>query len=255
MNRPEKNCRALTATGLTLRMTANLPVFRCGLWCSLCVSMLIAGCATPQNPVQADKAPPLAPSEPVAEQSAAPATPTAAPAQTTTAEERLWEKLARAEEETYAVLLRHAIAPGTGDPANFQLADCATQRNLSETGRQQAKAIGEAFRSRNIPVAEVLSSQWCRCLETADLIDIGPVTPFPALNSFFRARSAADAQTAQVREYITADRDRPGVIVMVTHQVNITALSGIFPPSGSAVVIQLNDGQPTVVGQLLTPSS
>lgn len=100
-------------------------------------------------------------------------------------EAALWTKLTEANEETYVVLLRHAIAPGTGDPANFQLNDCATQRNLSESGRQQARDIGAAFRDRNIPVVEVLSSQWCRCLETAELVDIAPVEPFPPLNSFF----------------------------------------------------------------------
>ncbi|KPQ36815.1 MAG: Phosphohistidine phosphatase SixA [Phormidesmis priestleyi Ana] len=174
----------------------------------------------------------------------------------TDAEEALWAMLAQAKSETYVVLLRHAIAPGTGDPAIFQLNDCSTQRNLSEAGRQQAIDMGEAFRSRNIPVTQVLSSQWCRCLETAELMDLAPVEPFPALNSFFQNRPNGDAQTAQVEDYIATRDDVPGVIVMVTHQVNITGLSGIFPPSGSAVVVQLNDdGQLNVLGQLLEPSS
>ena len=73
------------------------------------------------------------------------------------AEEMLWQKLADADEETYVVLLRHAIAPGTGDPENFQLDDCSTQRNLSEAGRQQAREIGETFRDRN--VAETQTNQ------------------------------------------------------------------------------------------------
>ena len=166
-------------------------------------------------------------------------------------EEALWTKLMEANEETYVVLLRHAIAPGTGDPANFQLDDCSTQRNLSDAGRQQAREIGEAFRDRNIPVSKVLTSQWCRCLETAELMDIAPVEPFPLLNSFFRDRSTAETQTTQVEEYIAANEDSSGVIVMVTHQVNITALSDIFPQSGSAVVMQSSDGQLEVLGQLL----
>lgn len=156
-----------------------------------------------------------------------------------------------ADEETYVVLLRHAIAPGTGDPANFQLSDCSTQRNLSDAGRQQAEEIGAAFRDRNIPVTKVLSSQWCRCLETAELMNIAPVEPFPPINSFFRDRSTAQAQTAQVKDYIAANEDSADVIIMVTHQVNITALSDIFPQSGSAVVVQLNNGQLDVLGQLL----
>ena len=170
------------------------------------------------------------------------------------AEEVLWTKLMNADEETYVVLLRHAIAPGTGDPANFQLDDCSTQRNLSEAGRQQARDIGKAFRDRNIPVTEVLSSQWCRCLETAELMDIAPVEPFPPLNSFFRDRSTAETQTAQVKDYIAAS-EGSGVIIMVTHQVNITALSDIFPPSGSAVVIQPRKDQLEVIGQLFAEDS
>ena len=111
--------------------------------------------------------------------------------------------------------------------------------------------IGEAFRDRNISVTKVLSSQWCRCLETAELMNIAPVEPFPPLNSFFRDCSAAETQTAQIKEYIAANESSSGVIVMVTHQVNITALSDIFPQAGSAVVVQLNDRQLDVVGQLL----
>ena len=82
-------------------------------------------------------------------------------------------------------------------------------------------------------------------------MDIAPVEPFPPLNSFFRDRSAAEAQTAQIKDYIAANETPSGVIVMVTHQVNITALSDIVPPSGSAVVVKSNDGQLQVLGQLL----
>lgn len=171
------------------------------------------------------------------------------------AEEVLWTKLMNADEETYVVLLRHAIAPGTGDPANFQLDDCSTQRNLSDEGRQQAREIGKAFRDRNIPVTKVLSSQWCRCLETSELMDIAPVEHFPPLNSFFRDRSTAEPQTTQVKEYIAANETSSGVIIMVTHQVNITALSDFFPQSGSAVVMQSNDGQLEILGQLLENDS
>ena len=169
-------------------------------------------------------------------------------------EEALWTTLMNADEETYVVLLRHAIAPGTGDPENFQLDDCSTQRNLSEAGRQQAKEIGEAFRDRNIPIIKVLSSQWCRCLETAKLMEIATVEPFPPLNSFFRDRNTAETQTTQIKDYIATNKD-PGVIVMVAHQVNITALSDIFPQSGSAVVIQLQNGNLNVLGQLLADNS
>ncbi|MBE9157439.1 histidine phosphatase family protein [Nodosilinea sp. LEGE 06152] len=171
---------------------------------------------------------------------AAPADLALSPAAPRSAPVTLWDHLQRADEQLYVVLLRHAIAPGTGDPANFRLDDCATQRNLSAVGRSQAQQIGAAFRQRNIAVAQVLSSQWCRCLETAELMDLGPVEPYPPLNSFFRDRSTAASQTAQVQAYV---RNQPnqGVLVMVTHQVNITALTGVVPGSGQAVVMALNE--------------
>jgi phosphohistidine phosphatase SixA len=166
--------------------------------------------------------------------------------------EELWALLQQAEEVSYVVLMRHAIAPGTGDPANFQLEDCSTQRNLSEEGRQQARQIGEAFRSRNVPITRVLSSQWCRCLETAELLNLGEVEPFPPLNSFFGNQSTAAAQTAEVQQFLLNHQETPGVMVMVSHQVNVTALSNIFPQSGEAVVMQIgDDNQLMILGRLL----
>ncbi|MGC1216942.1 MAG: histidine phosphatase family protein [Phormidesmis sp.] len=226
----------------------NKSIFRFGLYSSLCSIVFLTGCTATQAPARVDRpdssAAVVKTDSKLSEAASTPAT-------ATTIEEDLWQKLAQADEETYVLLLRHAIAPGTGDPTNFQLDDCSTQRNLSEEGRQQAVAIGEAFRSRDIPVIEVLSSQWCRCLETAELINVGSVEPFLPLNSFFRDRAAAEAQTAEVQDYVAANGDRPGVIIMITHQVNITALSGIFPQSGSAVVVEVNDGQLDVLGQIL----
>ena len=230
-----------------------MAIIRLGLQSSFCLCLLIVGCTTTQSPGQVTRTEaPAAVGEPASELSGTDATPLEG---MTAEEEMLWRKLAQAGEESYVVLLRHAIAPGTGDPTNFQLDDCSTQRNLSKAGRQQARAMGEAFRSRSIPVVKVLSSQWCRCLETAELMDVGIVEPFAPLNSFFRDRSTADDQTAQLKDYVATHQDRSGVIVMVTHQVNITALSNIFPQSGSAVVMQLNEGQLDVLGQLSEPGS
>jgi phosphohistidine phosphatase SixA len=162
----------------------------------------------------------------------------------------VWGQLQRAEERLYVVLLRHAIAPGTGDPANFRLGDCSTQRNLSAAGQAQAQQLGQAFRRRQVDVAQVLSSEWCRCLDTATLMELGPVQPFAPINSFFRDRSTAAQQTAQLENYIRQQPSR-GVIVMVTHQVNITALTGVVPASGQAVVVTPNDeGQLIQVGLL-----
>ena len=88
------------------------------------------------------------------------------------------------------LMLRHANAPGIGDPPNFKLEDCSTQRNLDAAGRAQAQALGRRLAQAGVREARVYSSQWCRCLETARLLNLGPVTPQPALNSFFRAAAA-----------------------------------------------------------------
>lgn len=173
-----------------------------------------------------------------------------APISTTEPEEGLWSKLQQAETH-YFVLMRHALAPGTGDPSNFQLEDCTTQRNLSEAGRTQARLTGEAFMRRGVSVDRVLSSQWCRCLETADLMEVGPVEPFPPLNSFFRDRSTSAAQTERVREFMLDSQDTPGVTVMVTHFVNISAVAETNLSSGEMVVMHVNEqNQFEVLGQL-----
>ncbi|MEN9938779.1 MAG: hypothetical protein RLZZ387_5358 [Chloroflexota bacterium] len=178
--------------------------------------------------------------------------PTAAPMATPANDAQpLWSELR--EGRGLVVLLRHArTVPGTGDPPGFQLDDCTTQRNLSEEGRAQAQRIGAAFRAQAIPVGSVLSSQYCRCLDTAALLDLGPVTPAPLLNSFFDDRSMAPQQTEELRKAILAHRDQAGVIVMVTHMVNIVEVSGISPQQGEAVVVRgTGQGEIAVVGRLL----
>ncbi len=162
--------------------------------------------------------------------------------------EALWQALG---EGGHIALMRHAEAPGTGDPAEFALRDCATQRNLDADGRAQARRTGAAFRDRGVTVGRVFSSQWCRCLETARLLDLGPVEELPALNSFFRARERAEAQTAALRAVLAGlDPDGPSH-VMVTHQVNITALTGVFPRSGEIVVLRLGgQGGAEVAGRI-----
>lgn len=152
-----------------------------------------------------------------------------------------------------AAIMRHAVAPGTGDPEDFRLEDCATQRNLSEEGRAQARAIGQLFRAHGIERAEVYSSQWCRSLDTARLLDLGPVEPLPALNSFFRDHAAGPAQTAEVLDLL-ARRQGDAPLVLVTHQVNITALTEVFPQSGEIVVIAPDpEGGIRVLGRIAPP--
>lgn len=161
-----------------------------------------------------------------------------------------WQAL-RQNAPGYVVMLRHAEAPGTGDPSEFRLDDCSTQRNLSPAGKEQAMRVGQAFRRRQIQIAQVFSSQWCRCLDTARLLKLGPVQPLPALNSFFQNRRTEGQQTATVRQLIVNHRQKPGVLLLVTHQVNITAISGIVPRSGAAVVLKANNqGRVEVVGEL-----
>jgi phosphohistidine phosphatase SixA len=132
-------------------------------------------------------------------------------------------------------MIRHALAPGVGDPANFALGDCSTQRNLSATGRAQAARIGDAFRANGVRVDQVLSSAWCRCVDTA-LLAFGEVAVWEAINSFFADGSTERAQTEETRAGV-ARWGGPGTLVLVTHQVNITALTGIFPDSGEVVVL------------------
>ena len=105
----------------------------------------------------------------------------ASTARAQTKEAELWETLKTGNS---VALMRHATAPGTGDPPGFQVDDCSTQRNLDQEGREQARGIGERFRERGISKVKVYSSQWCRCLETARLLELGEVTELPDLNSF-----------------------------------------------------------------------
>jgi broad specificity phosphatase PhoE len=149
------------------------------------------------------------------------------------ADEAGWEALRQGRA---AAIMRHAIAPGGGDPPGFRLGACETQRNLSDEGRAQARAIGEAFRARGISAATVLSSGWCRCLETAELLGLGPVAREPSLDSFFGDRSLGPGQTEALRALLAAWRGGP--LVLVTHQVNITALTGVFPASGETVLVR-----------------
>ena len=148
------------------------------------------------------------------------------------------------------VLYRHAEAPGTGDPPNFRLGDCRTQRNLSEQGRAQARQLGERLRARGVPVGAVWSSQWCRTRETADLAFPAQRQDEPAFNSFFgEGTPQAEQQTALARSRLVRWRG-PGVLVVVTHQVNITALTGVFPASGEGVVLRPEGAELRVVGRV-----
>jgi phosphohistidine phosphatase SixA len=141
-----------------------------------------------------------------------------------------------------AVVVRHAATePGIGDPPGFRLGECATQRQLSEPGREQARRIGTWFSARGLAPAEVRSSAWCRCLDTATLA-FGRAQPWAPLNSFFDDRSAESAQSAALRGALARLPPR-GFEVWVTHQVNIAALTGVSPVVGEAMVVRLTAGK------------
>jgi phosphohistidine phosphatase SixA len=155
-----------------------------------------------------------------------------------------WDAL---EEPGAFAIMRHALAPGTGDPADFTLDECDTQRNLNDAGRAQARSIGAAFAERGIAFDAVLTSQWCRCVETAELLGLGPVTEVPAFNSFFRDFDAQGAQTLAALSDIDA---RAGRILVVTHQVNISALTGTGTRSGEVLVVARGDAGLNVLGRI-----
>lgn len=146
----------------------------------------------------------------------------------------LWRGLQRGE---LVVLIRHALAPGIGDPPQMQLARCETQRNLNEVGRAQARRIGATFKVQGVSQAAVYSSEWCRCLETAQLLGLGKVQRLSELNSFFAQPNRAKPQTTALKTWLVAAKhERP--LVLVTHQVNITELTKVFPESGELVFIK-----------------
>ena len=147
------------------------------------------------------------------------------------------------------LLMRHALAPGTGDPSGFEIGDCSTQRNLDARGRDQARRIGAELRKRGVDIDAVWTSQWCRCRETAELLDLGEVREVPSLNSFFSRRSREDEQTGATLDLL--DEHAGDRLMLVTHQVNITSLTGLFPRSGEIFVAERTEDGLDVTGRIL----
>ena len=156
------------------------------------------------------------------------------------AQDPLWPLLAAGG---HVVMLRHALTdPGVGDPAGFKLGDCGTQRNLSEEGRREARRLAEALRSRRVPVAAVLSSPWCRCLETARIVFDRPVEVQPALGNLFdRSRDEAAPQLAELRKLV-ARPPAGGNVFMVTHGSTVNALAGVSPATAEMVLLAPQPG-------------
>jgi phosphohistidine phosphatase SixA len=139
----------------------------------------------------------------------------------------------------HVLMIRHAYAPGTGDPGNFKIGDCTTQRNIDDRGRSQARQTGKWLRERGIDTARVYSSQWCRCLETARLMALGSVTELPALNSFFEKPEDREPNLAALRGFLSRQPAEGTLLVLVTHYVTILGITDEAVSSGEAVVLKL----------------
>jgi phosphohistidine phosphatase SixA len=168
----------------------------------------------------------------------------------------LVEKLYSAQ---YVLLMRHALAPGVGDPPNYSLQNCATQRNLDAKGRQQAQATGNWLRAQGVKAADVYTSPWCRCKETAEQLQFQTPIVEPTLGSFFDEMHRGPQQTQALQKWIAAQLlnktkdQQPKVLILVTHHVNIYGLVGENIGSGDMVLAQVN-AQGKVIGYKLYPT-
>jgi phosphohistidine phosphatase SixA len=161
--------------------------------------------------------------------------------------EEAWRAL---QQGGVVALVRHARAPGTGDPVGFRLDACETQRNLSPQGREEARQMGMALRARNVAVEVVMHSRWCRARDTATLAFPDLAKPAPFLDSFFSERTEEPAKTAELRGFIVEWRGRSGVALLVTHQVNITALTGIVPRESEVLVLRPTGEGHQLIGRI-----
>ena len=140
------------------------------------------------------------------------------------------------------LFMRHALAPGIGDPKNFLLSDCDTQRNLNDEGKKHAIKIGIVLAKAKIKIDKILSSQWCRCYDTALLLEIGDVEIFPGLNSFYQRHTEKEEILRKLRTYLK-EKPSESLNLMVTHQVVISAITGIYVKSGEFVAYNSKTGK------------
>ena len=142
----------------------------------------------------------------------------------------------------HVLLMRHADAPGYGDPAGYVIGQCATQRNLGDAGKKQAQAIGVWLGQQGIASAHVFSSPWCRCVDTATLLNKGPVKTEPSLGSFFDNMALARKQTKALEGFIKNELAKPSKTprILVTHHVNIQAFTGKVVGVGDMLLVKVN---------------
>ena len=144
---------------------------------------------------------------------------------------------AEAKKGDRIILIRHALAPGGGDPPEFKIDDCSTQRNLNKIGIQQSQHIGRLFRENKIPIDQVLSSQWCRCKDTAKHA-FKYYKEFSALNSTFPPPydKNEERQIRELKNFIKNWNGNGGNLILVTHYVIITGITDAIPSSGEIVI-------------------
>ena len=133
------------------------------------------------------------------------------------------------------IFLRHALAPGFGDPDNFMKQDCSTQRNLNNQGRLQARLIGHYLKASKISFSEILTSEWCRCIDTAKELNLGKWETFSGLNSFFEGHEKKDKVMDKLRKKLNS-LSHSDLVLLITHQVVIFEQTGIAPKSGEMVL-------------------
>ena len=147
------------------------------------------------------------------------------------------------------VFLRHSIAPGFGDPKNFKIDDCSTQRNLSKIGILQARSIGEFFIANNIEFSEILSSQWCRCKDTIIEMNIGDWKIFSGLNSFFQKFSKKQIVLPLLYDKLNKVKNEE-LVLLVTHQIVIYEITKVSPPSGGIVIYNTKNKEAKLIGNI-----
>ena len=146
------------------------------------------------------------------------------------------------QDSQHVLLMRHADAPGFGDPAGYVISQCSTQRNLGDYGKRQAKAIGAWLTNQGIQKADVFSSPWCRCLDTANLLNKGSVKIEPSLGSFFDNMSLEKGQTKALGAFIKNElvKSSKTPLILVTHHVNIEAYTGKVVGVGDMVLVKVS---------------
>lgn len=163
----------------------------------------------------------------------------------------IWDQLQGTNPQGYVLLMRHALAPGVGDPENFKVSDCSTQRILNEEGRQDARDIGSWLERRDVKVLRVESSRWCRAKETAQLLNVGKVRLNKNLDSLFEDESdwSTHPQTKNIKKRILDHRNKRGLLIFVGHFVNFQAVAGVSLDSGEGALVRANaQGKIQVLG-------